>query len=284
MSSAALIQTSPEQPLARAFGQHWGGDFRAVGASEHSLARDLFRHLLAGGLPDACTDVLDQLELDWKTYGSVEGEVFLIHERAHARAGRGVFAFRPHASEPIVLQAPHTRNDVGTGLLTGDWMARLPFRAAAWNTLCRRSVRRGAADLARAPRSYFTALAEALADIASRPTVFQIHGYSVRHRFERAAKNSNAIVSSGCDAPNEQSVALARGLAEHFEGVRLFPDDVSELGATCNPVGTRLESRGIRGFVHLELSRALRHRLRHEDSNRAAVGTLLMNAHKKTAS
>lgn len=258
-----------EAALARAFNAHWGGDFEAVDASEHLLARELFRMLLADIRCPSIDPALRRLDLASRWFKTREGEVRVIHEQhGHAR-GRGVFAFRQTHGD-CVIQAPHTRNDVGTGLLTGAWMAHLDVRVAAWNTVSRREA--PAADLARANRSYFIALTDAAIDVIGSPSIVQTHGYDREKRSTEAGRNSQVILSSGTDRPAKRTRDIARRLKRTLTGVKLYPLDIMELGATQNVIGRRIRQRGAGTFTHIELGRALREQLRAERAIALRVG------------
>lgn len=268
---ADAIET--EAALARAFNAHWGGDFEAVDASEHLFARELFRMLLADIRSPSVESALRELNLASRWFNTRQGEVRVIHEQAGHGRGRGVFAFRQTDSD-CVLQAPHTRNDVGTGLLTGAWMAHLDIRAAAWNTVSRRAS--PAADLARASRSYFIALTDAAIDVIGSPAIVQTHGYDREKRSTGAGRNSQVILSSGTDRPMGRTRNIARRLKRTLTGVKLYPLDIMELGATQNVIGRRVRQRGAGTFTHIELGRALREQLRAERAIALRVGQTLI--------
>jgi len=279
--SLALEEAVSEYPhddtrdLSRAFNDHWGGRFSPIDTAEFHAARSLFSHLFADPGDSRIDPALDALGLASRRFATPHGPVRMVHERDPDRRGRGVFAFREGTTSVTILQAPHTRNDLGTGLITGAWMAHLDMRAAAWNTISRRGA--PGADLARARRSYFTAFTEAAIDTLLVPAVIQLHGYVPERRATRAGRDSRAIISSGQRATNRPARDIARRLSRHIAPVRLFPRDIDELGATRNPVGSLLQRRGRGAFVHVELARDLRERLRHEHALRLDLGLCLLH-------
>ena len=259
--------------LAVAFGDYWDGEYRAVSVDEHTRARSLFLALFDDCNSTEAATLVKTLGFASRWFDTPHGRVRLVHEATGARFGRGVFAFRETASTTI-LQAPHTRNDPWTGKLSGEWMANHDFRAAAWNTVGRNAG--DGADLARARRSYFVAMADAAVDILDVPSVIQVHGFSTDRRTTEARRRSAAIVSGGCEQPASATRNIAKRLGERLDGVRLYPEDVLELGATGNPVGRRLRQREAGAFTHLEFSRPLRENLRDDRELNHWVGSALL--------
>ncbi len=257
------ITESPSAPKARqlatAFGEHWGGEFRAVSAEEHSIARELIALLFEDIHHVHLSQALDQSGFESEIFDSPHGEVRFVFEAQGQRHGRGVFAFR-NSDSKTVLQAPHTRNDPWTGKLTGEWMAHLDVRAAAWNTVSRNATHNS--DIARATRSYFVAMADAAIDSIPDPSIIQVHGFNHDRRTTAAGRESSAIVSSGGEHPARETRQIVRRLSRHLDHVKLYPLDVLELGATGNPVGRRMRQRKAGAFTHVEMSRPLRDDLR----------------------
>ncbi|MDZ7686078.1 MAG: hypothetical protein U5O39_14570 [Gammaproteobacteria bacterium] len=260
--------------LAKTFSDHWGGRFDPIDSAELARARELFNRLLTNIDDPDIGGHLEALGLSSCRFTTPNGPVRVVHEREHDRRGRGVFAFRGESASLAILQAPHTRNDLGTGLITGAWMAHLDMRAAAWNTVSRRGG--AGADLARARQSYFTALTDAAIDTLLVPLVIQVHGYAPERRATRAGRDSRVIVSSGRLRSNRCTRQITRRLSRHIAPVRLFPRDIEELGATQNPVGSLLHQRERGEFVHIELARELREHLRQEHTLSLELGRCLL--------
>lgn len=260
--------------LASAFSDYWGGRFEAPDSDELARARALFSRLLTN-IDDPDVDRhLEALGLSSRRFVTPSGPVRVVHEYEDDQRGRGVFAFRGKTTSLTILQAPHTRNDLGTGIITGAWMAHLDMRAAAWNTVSRRSA--AGADLARARQSYFTALTQAAVDTLLAPAVIQLHGYAPERRSTTAGRDSRVIVSSGRLRSNRYTREITRRLSRHIAPVRLFPRDIEELGATRNPVGSLLHQRRRGEFVHIELARELREHLRDAHALSLKLGRCLL--------
>ena len=79
---------SPEsraRQLATAFGEHWGGEFRAVSAEEHSTARELFALLFEDINHERLGEVLNQSGFESELFDTECGEVRLIFEARDQR-------------------------------------------------------------------------------------------------------------------------------------------------------------------------------------------------------
>ncbi|MDX2455941.1 MAG: hypothetical protein QNL87_00375, partial [Gammaproteobacteria bacterium] len=84
--------------------------------------------------------------------------------------------------------------------------------------------------------------------------------------------------SAGTAWPTPASTAVAACLQSLLNNpVRLYPRDVQELGATTNQQGRLLRRLAHNGFVHVELSRALRERLRSQGPLRTGFAACLYN-------
>jgi hypothetical protein len=203
------------------------------------------------------------------------GAYLAFREAAERLDGRGIYFLRTASHLPILLEAPHSNDD----LLTGDIVARLfrnfPFAGAGFNSLSRWSVddRARSGDLARRPDTVFTAFAEAFLAAHAGGTVIQIHGFDSEKRDERSFAN----VSEGTTRPSGRLYGHRACLDRLLPGrVMLFPKDTNELGGTLNATGRVVRERG-GYFLHVELSLGLRRRLT-SDPDLAArfAGCLLM--------
>ncbi|HSG88229.1 MAG TPA: hypothetical protein VLA56_03400 [Pseudomonadales bacterium] len=257
-----------------------GGSWQEVSVEEAGAARALFEALLAGDEGDEVAARLAALDLSLRRLPTPAGELLVVSERDGGLRGRGMFAIRPAADAEVILQAPHSRSDRGTGELTALWMQQLPFRAAAWNTLHRDAADDGrtalGSDLARARTSYFTALAEAALGTLAEPIIIQVHGFDAGRRTSDAGRDSAMIISSGTELPEPPALARSGCMPAAVGTVRLYPLDVQELGGTLNPVGRLLRARRAPGFVHVEMAAPTRTALREDADLREAVGLCLL--------
>ena len=195
----------------------------------------------------------------------------------HCR-GQGLYLFRESATPELMLQIPHGYHD----LHTDDIALRLAgtaVRALAFNSVPRRYSRHGEkrdADLAQRADSFFVALTQAFADTFANGRIVQLHGFSREKRSTPAGAGAAVIVSAGTHWPSAETTAIAACLQAQVDApVRLYPRDVQELGGTRNLQGRMLRGQGHGGFVHVELSRAMRERLQSEDTLSARFGQCL---------
>jgi len=196
----------------------------------------------------------------------------LIMESAGDRHGRGLYLFCPQAPRAVALQLPHGFKDAHTGRIGLKLAASGEFALVAWNTVPRNYRDQGQyvdADLAHLPESWFTALTRAIAASGRLRQVVQPHGFSQAKRKSAAGRAADFILSA---ARREASLAvedLAACLRKQGEKrVRVYPREVRELGALSNREAALLRETGTTGFIHIEMSGAVRKRLAHESTAR----------------
>ena len=238
--------------------------FASVQGDEMRQARQVFRSALQAGKLDS-----PELDAAWRALGfewlrttHADGSYWIARESGSRCRGRGFYAFSSDRRRQTVLQVPHRFMDRYTGTIALELATSGKFRALAWNTVPRR-VKSGEgiqdADLAHRWDSYFVAFTEAFAAVLPRGRLLQLHGFAAGKRETPEAVGANIIVSAGQRWPTAGAMAVSACLDAAFpESVRLFPRDISELGATRNIQGRLLRGFGHSGFVHVELSDALR--------------------------
>ena len=194
----------------------------------------------------------------------------MLRERADQRRGRGFYALRASAGAPILLQAPHQYYDAYTGAIARKLFLESDAVAAAWNTASRHQTK--ASDLVHIQNSYCHAQSRAFATLHPQGLILQLHGFSAGKRKSAAGRGAAAIVSNGTRTPSPAATALAACLSSHL-GIPalLYPRDVQELGATRNTVAADLRRQKFTGFVHLEMSEALRRRLTNDTAARQVL-------------
>jgi hypothetical protein len=245
-----------------------GGEYVAAGADELARAEHLFGQLAAGASPEALAG--EGLALD--VVIERDGPLTVVRERDDARRGRGFYVFRDDA-RPDVLQVPHGFKDEMTRDIGLALFREGSFSAAAWNTVPRDYERDGTrvdADLAHLPATWFTAFARAAARAWPEGRSLQIHGFEPDKRRSETGAAADLILSDGTNSPGDalrrQRDCLARGLGRN---VALYGDGLRELGGTTNVQAQALRGIGYAGFVHVEISRALRRALRDDAATRA---------------
>ena len=211
-------------------------------------------------------------------FRDAEAGWLLLHQQPGQCSGQGLYLVRMDPADDVAVQIPHGyfdryTDEIGAGLL------QAPLRVIAFNTARRHYTLNGSevdADLAHRGDNYFVALTRAFRRVFPSGRLVQLHGFSAVKRSSVAGRSAAAIISSGSDMPAAGSTAVAACLQLLPIGpVRLYPRDVTELGATRNVQGRLLRASGHNGFVHVELNRELRERLRADDTLRDGFAACL---------
>lgn len=210
-----------------------------------------------------------------------DGFLFLLESKKNYR-GRGLFVLRKKpVFQPWLLQAPHAQSDLYTGKIVSLMFLEAEFKSAMWNSVPRKtpvqnSMLTMSADMAHLPNSYWQAITESFARYYKKGKIIQIHGFSKMKRKSVAAKNSDVIISAGHRSPpfwvQEYAQCLKKALPVK---VSLYPYDVKELGATTNVQGHLLQHLGFNGFLHIELSKAMRKQLLNNKKTRKLLSICL---------
>ena len=197
-------------------------------------------------------------------------------ELAGTRGMMGAYVFRMGPTtegREIVLQAPHSFFDVGTGEIALETFLRAGEQARALfvNTLHRHMQADGRkehlaydpADVAHNRDHPFSRATQGIALAYEDLLVVQIHGFGQSREIE-GVPAAEVVTSSG---DPEQSGAHALRVQQELQNrldvaVARFPEDTRSLGATTNMQKAALEGYPGADFLHLELSKDLRSRLR----------------------
>jgi hypothetical protein len=191
-----------------------------------------------------------------------------LSERSGGRNGLGSYLLRTSPHGWVLLEAPHSDDDLYTGRIVRNLFLTGLFAGAGFNSLSRWSVDRQAhyGDFARREDTAFAAFA--VAYLAEHPggTVVQIHGFDTEKRGEASFADADIVVSEGTDAPGPWTQAFRDCLERLLPGrILLYPEDTRELGGTRNATG-QIVRQGGGYFLHLELSLNLRNRLRRDSA------------------
>lgn len=200
-----------------------------------------------------------------------DAQFLVLREVKGAARGAGAYVFRvgpPDGPRELVLQAPHAYFDLYTGrIATGMFFGKREGRRARAlfvNTLQRYERgdvdRDSPADVCHRPEHLFSVITDRTLRALGPSTVIQLHGFGQ----ENVPPGVRAIVSAGEDRlPSTELRAIADGVSTLFgRGVRLYPTDIDRLGGTTNVQGRLAALMPDARFVHLELSKGLRERLR----------------------
>lgn len=224
-------------------------DVTTATVSEIQLFKDKLKSVLNG----AGHNDLQALAMQ-----EIEGQNFTsIQELTTAKHGRGFFAVNTKAKNNWLLQAPHADSDLYTGKIASRLFLTGEFKAAQWNT-----VKRDISDMAHTPDTYWQAFTQVFAQHYPDGKIIQIHGYDQDMRKTEAGETSDMILSAGHEATPLWVQETAACLKKVFpKRISLYPFDVHELGGTTNVQGQLLRNLGHNGFLHIEISKAMRKQL-----------------------
>lgn len=183
-----------------------------------------------------------------------------LRERTEHKTGRGFYLFLAGPAPAVVFQAPHSVFDERTGEIALRLMLEGRAMAAAWST-----ASRSKADLAHTPGTCFQSFTGAVARTYPKGVIVQLHGFDQGKRKSRAAASADLILSGGVDEP----APWVRKLSERFKkslpgSVKLYPEEVKDLGGTANAQVELLRGLEHDGFAHVEMSFDLRSRMAQE--------------------
>lgn len=224
-----------------------------------------------------------EMQIDESTLPNHQ-RIWILCENDDAQRGRGFYAFRVTQSQdnaeknesvlPVALQSPHCFFDKYTRSINVRLFETGHFSAAAWNT-----VRRQQVDLAHTQRHYLNAFTMAFADSDRQSRIVQLHGFSQDARTSDDGRQSDLIISDGTRSPGSNTRLFAARMQASMSGfaVKLFPEDVQELGATTNSQAKALRSVGFSTFLHLEMSLAFRRAFRRHRQTRDEFIQVLMS-------
>jgi hypothetical protein len=253
---------------------------RGAASAELKRARDLFEQLLAMDFDEAgVRDAAKSLGFDLVVGRDADGREVRVVFQADRRDGGGVYAVRPRAEFPVLVQAPHGFYDRHTRELCTCVFEQSDILAASWNSSHRRNL-----DVAHQATHFFQEFTAAV--VASQAvTVVQLHGFSGRGRRSAAAREADVIVSNGTRLPSLATRRVMHRMQENFPEfhVHLFPWSVDELGATTNVQAALVRSHHDDEFVSLEFSAGARDQLR-SDSRKISklTKTFLLNDRNKS--
>lgn len=203
----------------------------------------------------------------------------LLREVEARRRGGGAYVLRLGAPSELVVEAPHTFFDEGTLPLACELFNRARASALFVDTAHRYKAAAAdehgdhPADVAHASDSLFQAATEGVLRAHPRATIVQLHGFAERE------SGASVVVSSGAAHPGNELVerAAKRLTAVLGEGVRRFPDDTKELGATKNVQGQLARQVGAR-FLHVEIEAGVRKALLNDATLRGRFFDALTSA------
>lgn len=192
--------------------------------------------------------------------------------------GHGVVVFRTESARPYVIEVPHSFADLDTLPLGLALFRALKATALLVNGTQRRvGCAEGAepcpADVAHAPTSYFHGAHLGLT--RSRPELLPV----AVHGFDASSERDPMLILSAAGTLTE-TVRIAEALTATLRPlsdfpVKRYPEEIDRLGGTtCIQAQAQREMAG--RMLHMELSRALRERLRKDSALARQVALTLL--------
>lgn len=222
--------------------------YLAINAQESETARKLF------------TQELKQQKPDWQPLNMLRlplDSMLVLQEENTHKTGRGLYAIKM-GGKAYLLQAPHSETDLYTGQIVAQLFSDYPFQAAAWNTVSRKQ-----ADMAHLSESYFQSFTQAFVESIPNGKVIQLHGFEQKKRKSADGQDADMIISAGIANPPDWVKKIAHCFKQSLSSyqIKLYPEDIQELGALTNAQNNLLQSLQYQSFLHIEMSKPLRETL-----------------------
>jgi len=261
-----------------------GGIYKNPSEDEFQWAEHLFYKLIKGEMNQKDFKSVEKYGFRIKEIPLNNNKYYLLTEDSEKKFGRGFYLFSatPVASssgsnssgsnsscKSLVLMVPHGFYDLYTDNISFKLLNKDCFTACAWNTVHRHGKfsdnydgKKKHWDLADLDNSYFIAFTRAFARAIPNGFLLQIHGFSKKKRISKIAQQTDMVVSSGNSLPANEIQKFSACLNKQLPAmVRLYPDEIRDLGATQNISGKVLRSLKHPGFIHIEMSYQLRRQL-----------------------
>ncbi|MGX5174026.1 hypothetical protein ACUR5C_08400 [Aliikangiella sp. IMCC44653] len=203
--------------------------------------------------------------------------------------GWGQFVFNRELDERFLLQVPHRFNDKYTlniayhlwkNGLVGFIYTNLVHR---YNN--EKMGRQHTSDFSHSSDSPLVAATKAWLAYNNKGIVVQLHGFSKNKRKTKQAKMLNIILSHGVNHSKYSfsKLSSAKVCLEESLGVAVgvYPVDTIELGGTKNIVGQEVRKIvGFENFIHIEIDKRTRLRLKNSSSDSIAMFRCIKNAYQ----
>ena len=257
-----------------------GGTYLSPGQEELIQANILFKHLLKGEFEEEHQKKWEQLGFELREIHEGQTAYLMLTEHPSQKTGRGAYLFpKVNRGSHVLLQMPHSFKDLYTGEIGRELALEGTFAGAAWNTVSRNFTANGRhvnADFSRLFNTYFAALARAFIEQYPDGYLLQLHGYARENRKTRAGSQSDMIISTGTGFPGPWVQNMDSCLERAFAvNVGVYPLEVRELGATKTSIGVIHQHMGHQGFLHIEMSKAIRVMMRKNASSRKKLFTCI---------
>ena len=236
----------------------------------------LFSNIMTSAPTGEIPDELAQEALNLGFFMRVDEDILVLWGRNDPH---GLFAIRLGPARDLLIQAPHSYFDLGTGELASALFRETGARALFLNSAHRFGGAGGQAelfedpegpsapDVAHRPFSAFQSATFGFLEASQLPFVVQIHGY-------RSRDGEAAVISPGSALqPNDLLEPIFESLRGYESGA-VTGEQVPELAGRQNVQGQICANRA--SFVHLELSRETRLLLNSsEEERQGLVGAII---------
>jgi len=258
--SQLLAQASPSSVWEKVQNARRDSPIEVLSMADQHQSKAFFRDILLEAQKGQINQSLRTRASTLGLHLRIEDDFAYLWDRT---GSAGLYVVRLGQAENIILQAPHSFFDLGTGRLVSLLLEQGPYRAAFFNT----THRYGQAgltpeerpetppDLAHLATTHFQAATLGASEAFTNLSVVQLHGF-------RSREGESAVVTSGSALQPAGFLASFRtGLSDLMEdiGPVLNAKHRPELAAKRNVQGRLLSSRSV--FLHVELSKPARDKL-----------------------
>jgi hypothetical protein len=184
--------------------------------------------------------------------------------------GWGRLVLNGRFDQSIFLQIPHRFHDKYTETIGQQWWKTNLFHLVMVNSAHRHQGKKQNpainSDFSTAPYNPFLAATRAYIRAFKQPFIVQLHGFNRQKRKTDDGRNADIILSHGVKLPspllNKLDTLAACIKKIGFSKVKIYPQQVTELGATKNIIGDALRQQGyLTQFLHIEMSKTVRKKL-----------------------
>ena len=260
-------------------------NFVAPSSRELQQLESLFYKILTGQRGEDINRAFKELNFSIKELVFNNRVFTLIAEDVDHKTGRGIYMFPQIIQGQQVLMIPHGFHDLYTSDIGFQLTLEGHFAATLFNSVHRyghrkknipETAREDASedemakspenwDMAARPDTCFTAFTRAFVAAFPKGALIQLHGFSQKKRKTHEGRTSDFILSSGTGQAGEMVTGLANCFKRKLPGtVRVYPADIKELGGTQNVIGASLRSSGHQGFIHMEMNRSTREKMKND--------------------
>lgn len=195
-----------------------------------------------------------------------------VREAGVPTRGWGAYAFRASDSRALLLQAPHSDSDKGTGTIALALYEHTGARALGLNSAHRTLPDSDQANAADTPFLLFT---EAALRKSPDTLVLQVHGFGAATARRHGLSDATLVASNATREPDAGLLEFADCARASGIDARVFPIEAPYPGGTRNAVAGLVRRYPRARFMHLEMGAALRRSLLHDRMQLEALAACL---------